>query len=221
MASSLSILTRLQRDFLSAFFARPAAKVFFLTGGTALAEYYLRHRYSEDIDLFTLDQEAFRAMTNDLPTIAAELSCGLTPGTEATDFRSIRLQRGTEPVAKIDLVRDAGPQFGDRQSFGDVIVDSEFNIAVNKVTALFGRAAPKDFVDLYFLLKKGYGLDELMRLAKEKDLGFTEFYFAGMLREVSRVRALPRMIQPLTPEELDAFFQPLARQLMLKLKPSE
>ena len=221
MASSLSILAPLQQDFLRAFFARPAGKAFFLTGGTALAEYYLRHRYSEDIDLFTLDQETFRAMTNDLPVIATELGCVLVPGTEATDFRSIRLQRGAEPGAKIDLVRDAGPQFGERQNFGDIIVDSEFDIAVNKVTALFGRAAPKDFVDLYFLLKKGYDLDELMRLAKEKDLGFSEFYFAGMLREVSRVHALPRMIQPLTPEELVTFFEPLARQLMLKLKPSE
>ena len=32
-------------------------KRFYLTGGTALAEFYLKHRLSEDIDLFTPEQE--------------------------------------------------------------------------------------------------------------------------------------------------------------------
>jgi len=28
-------------------------KYFFLTGGSALARYYLKHRYSDDLDFFT------------------------------------------------------------------------------------------------------------------------------------------------------------------------
>jgi hypothetical protein len=42
----------LQRDFLYSFFAQPASAPFVLTGGTALAAFYLQHRVSEDIDLF-------------------------------------------------------------------------------------------------------------------------------------------------------------------------
>ena len=49
----MSALTRLQREFLSKFFARPSGKAFYLTGGVALSEYYLQHRLSLDLDLFT------------------------------------------------------------------------------------------------------------------------------------------------------------------------
>jgi hypothetical protein len=217
----LSILTPLQRDFLSVFFTRPVSTRFFLTGGTAISEFYLHHRYSEDLDLFTLDSNALDVMENDITGIVQEIGCTWSPGVKATDFRPIFLQRGSEPKLKIDFVRDPGPQFGKCQSFAQIVVDSELNIAVNKVTAIFGRAAPKDFVDLYFLLKKGYDLDELIRLAKDKDLGLTEFYFAGMLRESRRITTLPRMIEPLTAEELRAFFEPLATRLIRQLKPRE
>jgi hypothetical protein len=219
MVEPSSILTPLQRDFLNAFFARPAAQKFFLTGGTALAAFHLYHRYSEDLDLFTLDWDALEAMEREMPIVASEINCEWSLKVKATDFRAILLNRPPEPTLKIDLVRDAGAQFGEYQRFGNIVVDSMLNIAVNKVTAVFGRTAAKDFVDLYFLLQRGFDLDELMRMAKAKDLGFSEFYFAGSLGQIRRVQDLPRMIQPVTLEELVTFFQPLAEQIMLKLKP--
>ncbi|MCL4395873.1 MAG: nucleotidyl transferase AbiEii/AbiGii toxin family protein [Chloroflexi bacterium] len=219
MAEPPSILTPLQRDFLNAFFIRPAAQKFFLTGGTALAAFHLHHRYSEDLDLFTLDWDALEAMELEMPVLASEIKCEWSLKVKATDFRAILLNRPPEPTLKIDLVRDAGAQFGEQQRFASIVVDSMLNIAVNKVTAVFGRTAAKDFVDLYFLLQRGFDLDELMQMAKEKDLGFSEFYFAGSLGQIRRVQDLPRMIQPVTLEELRAFFQPLAEQIMLKLKP--
>ena len=54
-----------------------------------------------------------------------------------------------------------------------------------------------------------------------EDPGLNEFYLAVMMRHVERVSALPRMILPLTLEELRAFFMPLAEQIMRKTKPSE
>ncbi|MBI5729257.1 MAG: nucleotidyl transferase AbiEii/AbiGii toxin family protein [Candidatus Magasanikbacteria bacterium] len=33
--------------------SRTICQYFYLTGGTALAEYYLHHRYSEDLDFFS------------------------------------------------------------------------------------------------------------------------------------------------------------------------
>ncbi len=219
MAEPPNILTPLQHDFLNAFFARPAAQKFFLTGGTALAAFHLYHRYSEDLDLFTLDRDALEAMEREMPIVASEIKCAWSLKVKATDFRAVLVSRPSEPTLKVDLVRDAGAQFGEHQRFGNIVVDSMLNIAVNKVTAVFGRTAAKDFVDLYFLLQRGFDLDELMRMAKEKDLGFSEFYFAGSLGQIDRVQDLPRMIQPVTLEELRAFFLPLAEQIMLNLKP--
>jgi len=45
------ILTPLKRDFLKAFFEREQR--FFLTGGAALGVFYLQHRRSYDLDLFS------------------------------------------------------------------------------------------------------------------------------------------------------------------------
>src|SRR5574342_1029985 len=48
--------TEIQQRFLEAFFNRdPISAHFYLSGGTALAGFYLHHRYSEDVDLFTRD----------------------------------------------------------------------------------------------------------------------------------------------------------------------
>ncbi|MBI2352172.1 MAG: nucleotidyl transferase AbiEii/AbiGii toxin family protein [Deltaproteobacteria bacterium] len=53
-SSPKDILSPLQWEFLSLFFQ--GAPPFFLTGGTALSAFYLQHRYSEDLDLFTLTE---------------------------------------------------------------------------------------------------------------------------------------------------------------------
>ncbi len=216
-----SILTELQKSFLDAFFRQPIARQFYLTGGTALSEFYLRHRYSEDLDLFTLDEGAFAAAVSSLPALASLLGGTLNEGVATITYRQAFLEVAGEPELRIDLVRDVGPQFGDKTHSGNIIVDSELDIAVNKTTALFGRAATKDFVDLYFLLKRGYDIDELIRLAKQKDTGFSEFYFSGMLRENQRIQNLPRMVQPITVDELQRFFEPLAERIMRNIKPEK
>ena len=186
-----------------------------------MAEFYLHHRYSEDIDLFTLDVNSFQAIVQDIPAIANEIGSTWSAGAVAENFRSVFFQRSSEPSLKIDLVREVGPQFGDKPHYDRWFVDAELNIAVNKVTALFGRAAEKDFADLYFMLRGKYTLEQLLPLAKEKDPGLIEFFFAGMLQRVAKLKSLPRMIQPLTLAELSAFFLPLAEQIMLKTKPPE
>jgi dihydrofolate reductase len=47
-------LNPFQRALLEAFFRR--AHNFYLTGGAALAGFYLGHRRTEDLDLFTTDE---------------------------------------------------------------------------------------------------------------------------------------------------------------------
>jgi len=47
------LLTPLQKSFLALFAGLPDQKQFYLTGGTALSEYYFGHRLSFDLDFFT------------------------------------------------------------------------------------------------------------------------------------------------------------------------
>ena len=49
------LLTPIQRSFISEFASLPDQEQFYLAGGTALAEYYLGHRLSFDLDFFTAE----------------------------------------------------------------------------------------------------------------------------------------------------------------------
>ena len=52
--NGVKILTELQKKMLEIFFSVPELKEhFYLTGGTALSAFYLQHRLSDDLDLFT------------------------------------------------------------------------------------------------------------------------------------------------------------------------
>lgn len=58
MARQIKILTSHQEEFLDIFGKEKNASLqFYLTGGTPLAAFYLLHRLSEDIDLFSEKQE--------------------------------------------------------------------------------------------------------------------------------------------------------------------
>ncbi|MBI5645320.1 MAG: nucleotidyl transferase AbiEii/AbiGii toxin family protein [Ignavibacteriae bacterium] len=121
---------------------------FFLTGGTALSVFYLHHRLSNDIDLFSRDLEALHEVDYEL-----RLHFGM---------RAVRL-RGSEYIltyrideTKVDIVRDplsldeARPTaVMDRGR--EIRIDTLRNICSNKLTAMASRAEPKDFVDLFFL----------------------------------------------------------------------
>ena len=52
MLKGKGLLSAGQRRFLRLFSKTPDSTHFYLTGGTALAEFYLGHRYSFDLDLF-------------------------------------------------------------------------------------------------------------------------------------------------------------------------
>ncbi len=218
MSEPPNILTPLQAQFLSAFFNTPVGQAFYLTGGTALAAYYLQHRFSEDIDLFTTDERAFNLVTLEMEGIAVACNCALSTAVRGSSFQELLLQ-GQSEILRVDLVRDIDIQLGSHQKFGPVIVDAEENIGVNKVTAIFGRTESKDFVDLYFLIQKGYDFRYLVSKAKEKDTGLTEFYLANMMRQVRRLTRLPRMLKPLDLETLKGFYLQLADDLLRDIKP--
>ena len=213
-----AILTDFQFEFLEHFFENEIGRQFFLTGGTALAAFYLEHRYSEDIDLFTLRDMAMELIQPQLTRIASNLGAQSEVAVATPTFRQIFLTRDNESL-KIDLVRDIDIQFGKHKHFDSVIVDAFENIGANKVTAIFGRTAVKDFVDLYFMLEAGLQLDELLALAKMKDGGLTEFYLAGMMRQARELNRLPRMIRPLDLDKLKIFYLKLADELLRRAEP--
>jgi hypothetical protein len=215
------MLSTLQTDFLKGFFATSTGQSFFLTGGTALAAFYLHHRVSVDLDLFTLDELALRESDIIVPQLASALGCRIGYSRRTEYFRQFLLEPADGEPLKIDLVHDVGPQFGEHVQANGIIVDSIENIGANKLTAILGRTEPKDFVDLYFILSAGYDFDDLLHKAQQKDLGLSPFYLAGSLLEVRYFRFLPLTQPPLNLSELQARMVGLADGLLDQTQPPD
>ena len=208
-------LTPLQRTVLDAVFAEDVlAKSFYLTGGTALAAFYLFHRYSDDLDLFTHDQPlevVWPMLQRLLPSL------GLTVESRTPQFIRWRHPEGL----RVDLVHDVPFRVGIPVQHGTWLIDSLENITLNKVAAIQGRLDVKDYVDLYLLLKDhpAHILTWLAQ-AKQKDASIEPFVWSRLIGDVETFRILPRMIVPLRREELVAFYQHLRRVILASLKPS-
>ena len=95
-------LNELQKEFLERFFAHENR--FFLTGGAALVGFYLYHRQTEDIDLFTLEDEIERgfALVNE---VAREMGADIESLQTSPDFRRLLLRRGDSAIV-VDLVHE-------------------------------------------------------------------------------------------------------------------
>lgn len=215
------ILTPLQETFLNDFF-ESFRDVFFLSGGTALAAFYLHHRLSEDIDLFTLDQNLDFTMVNaEVIKIATRRKLRIEHHVQTPSIiRYIFKQQ--EELLKVDVVKDVPVHFGKVRKVGNAWIDSLENIAVGKLLAAFGRADGKDFVDLYFLFKqKSIEFETVFQHAKKKDLGLTEFYLAHMLSRVRDITSFPKTIKPFDQKDLIRFFLNLSEDLFEAIKPKE
>ena len=213
-------LTPLQTVFLHRFFDLEVSQAFFLTGGTALAAFYLHHRLSVDIDLFTLDDLALSEAARILPSLVAELGWDIRQARHTEYFHRYLLEDVEGGVLQTDLVRDFGPQFGERRQVGHIIVDSLENIAANKLTAILARSEPKDFVDLYFILHSGLSFEQVFEMGRQKDTGMTPFYLAGALLQVKRLPPLPPTTPPIDQEALETFFIELADRLIDQSRPT-
>ena len=184
MASSPhSKLTALQREVLDAFFHRERG--FFLTGGAALAGFHLGHRATDDLDLFTPEQDAFDRGRFVLADVAAELGADLQVRQDARGFKRLVLTRGEEGLV-VDLVRDVGPQLHpDKLDRDNILIDPADEILANKLAALVGRAEERDLIDVMFLERAGYPIEAALPAALAKDGGCTPATLAWLLSEIT------------------------------------
>ena len=181
MASSK--LTAMQDEILHAFFALEGG--FFLTGGAALAGFHLGHRATDDLDLFTVDRDAFERGRHVLAELAVRAATEHDVRQEAPGFRRTVLRRGDDAVV-VDLVLDLAPQIvREKPILAGIRVDPPAEIVANKLTALVGRMEERDLVDLMFLERAGYRVEASLRDALVKDGGCTPATLAWLLSQIA------------------------------------
>ncbi|MBI5700376.1 nucleotidyl transferase AbiEii/AbiGii toxin family protein [Candidatus Saganbacteria bacterium] len=181
----MEILNPLQKELLDNFGLAPDSHLFYLTGGTALAAFYLRHRKSNDLDFFTAEENIIQPFSFSLEKELKERDFLIDRSRGLGSFVELAIKKGGKSTL-IHLAQDSPFRFEPSKAsneFPKIKIDSLVDIASNKLLALFGRATLRDFIDVYFLVKEGYFTKEkLMGLSKEKDPGF-DLYWLGVAFE--------------------------------------
>ncbi|MCI0416486.1 nucleotidyl transferase AbiEii/AbiGii toxin family protein [bacterium] len=225
------ILTPLQGKVLQTLFNNDLGNQgFYLTGGTALSEFYLQHRKSEDLDLFTREDKPFFGIVQNISEYFAPANIVISSQEIKDDLVRIWIkEEGTlEPPLKLEFASKDMPALAATVNFDRIVVDSFLDIAVNKVCTILHRGPSefKDYCDLYFILKKepSFSLEYLMERAKEKDGAFDEaenrLNFATILRSVSTFQELPHyVLKPVALNEMINYLVPQAERIIGQYRP--
>ena len=215
------ILLPHQIEILKLFFATTFAKPFFLTGGTALSAFYLAHRDSKDLDFFSLEKYDPQQLEVVILDIAQKMGCEIFTKIKSDTYNEIYLEN-VNWKQRIDIVKEQPKRFGEVVDIEGVRVDSLDNIGSNKITAIFGRLEIKDYIDLYSIVTQTENsFEELFVLAKQKDLGLTEFYFASTIADISQIQTWPDLKIDLDKQAMFDFYKKLTTDMLLKIKPED
>jgi hypothetical protein len=224
LLKSNGIITDLQREILLIFSTIPDSDMFYLTGGTALTEFYLAHRKSFDLDIFTTEKALVipfsRAFEDEIKKVFQ-----IKVIRRLETFVEFEVS-GKDEKTRVQIALDSPFRFENP-------VDSDIGIKVNdytdlivdKLLAFFGRAEPRDAVDLFFILKDE-DFWKLTELAKGKDPGFDLYWMAIALKKVENfpdeINLWPvDMIKEVNPKEIKTLFSKLAIEIMERIKKGE
>jgi hypothetical protein len=187
--SNRSRVRPLQQRVLEIVSRLPEAEGFALTGGAALIMRGTVHRNTNDLDLF-IGHDDIKEDTIVTMVAAVERAlgkAGLGNRREVVSDTFARLTVETEgEECRIDLAVDVRIRPVDRKP--DVVLLSLEELAADKVLALFGRAAARDFQDVA-ALRRHFSRTVLLELANEKDAGFSVERFLDAVAAFGRLDA--------------------------------
>lgn len=215
------ILLSHQIKILKLFFTDPLTSSFFLTGGTALSAFYFAHRVSRDFDFFSIEEFRSKLIDELIAGIAKKTGAAVSIKVTTNTYKEIYLENKKERwLQRIDIVREQPKQFGKIVRIDGVRVDSLENIGSNKILTLYSRLEPKDYIDFYMIITKTkWTFDKLFAMAKQKDTGLFEFYFANCIADIEKIETWPEMKIKLDKGKMISFYKDLSRRLLLKIKP--
>ena len=215
------LLTALQYEFIHIFVQIPDHSNFYLTGGTALAEYYLGHRLSFDLEFFTSEDGLIQPVSFQFEEHVKKSGLQVNVVRRMTSYVEFLISDENE-VLKVDLALDSPYRFHDPVLCSPGIwVNNYEDLAVDKTLAYYGRAEPRDAVDLFFILKD---IDHktLLEKAKQKDPGFDLYWFAIALNRSLNFPDEPErwpvnMLMEWNPKEIKRVFGALVVEIMNRL----
>ncbi len=162
---------------------------FALAGGYAVQVHGILHRPSEDVDLFT----AWERRTEFTAAVDAVVSAYTQHGytVEVTQqFETFTRLAVTDPAEaehsyKVELAANWRAQPPVQMDIGPVLHPDD--VVAGKMSALFTRAEPRDFLDVDAAITSGrYTRQHLCELAEQADAGFDRQILADLFAMLER-----------------------------------
>ncbi len=210
-----AILTESQKAVIGLVAAEKRLSAFYLSGGTALAAYYFRHRFSDDLDFFVFDPPDLIFLKQFADMIKKQIGADETRFSRIYDRNQFYFMKG-EVELKVEFTKYPFSRLDQPQLKDGIQIDSLRDISANKLMAMLDRFDPKDFVDLYFILQN-QKLAEVRDDAEKKfGIKIDHIFLGSEIAKVKRIEALPKMIKKVSIDELKSFFSELVLKELAK-----
>lgn len=209
-----SILTPNQKKILEiASQDKNFCRYFYLTGGTALSEFYLHHRLSEDLDFFS-EKEIDKIWLN---TITSKMAAVInaTKDYQESFNRNLVFFKVANQIIKTEFTYFPMSQIEKPKTKEGIRVDSLLDIAVNKFFTIYQKPSARHFIDLYLTLSDGnYSWDQLRKLSRIKfDTSIDPIQLGSQLTKAKDISDLPNMLIKLPEKKWRDYFLKQAKNL--------
>lgn len=162
---------------------------FALAGGYAVQAHGLARRASKDVDLFTTNSLAMdfdAARDRIIDALRADGWVVSVERTSDTFARLVVTDESTNQDAVMELAVDWRAHDPVRLELGPVLHPDD--AIANKMSALFGRAMARDYIDVDSAIATSrYTRSDLLKLAHERDVGLSAETFADALAAMTRL----------------------------------
>lgn len=194
-----------QREVTRVALAGVGSAGFALSGSGAIREHGVIDRPTEDVDLFTTNQDTVE-FERAVERVVADLRGSgyeVEQTRRAALFARLRVRDADDVQLDVDLGVDWRETDPVRLGVGPVL--SLVDAAGSKVAALYGRAEARDYLDVDAIRAFGRFTDEqLVTAAAERDPGFALSIFIAQLAAASRIRPAQVARYGIDAAELDA-----------------
>lgn len=187
---------------------------FRFAGGTALSEFYLKHRYSEDLDFFTDKEISIEMVKASLTPVFKKIGVETIEYRETASSKIFFLKKGQKENVKTDFNFWPFKRFEQGKSYKGLEIESLFDITLGKLDSILTRNKARDFVDFYFIQKENaFDLEILLKKLEEKtDWKMDRLFVGSCFLKAEKLQDYPRMIKEFSREEMIDFYLSLACQ---------
>jgi len=212
-----SILSQNQKDILAIISEdKSICSNFYLTGGTALSEFYLRHRLSEDLDFFSENEFEPQNVSVFFEKIKKEANIKKVEFQQSFNRNLFFLDLMDGDKIKTEFTYFPFARIEKKEQIRNLYIDSMLDIAVNKVFTIYQKPRSRDFIDLYFILQedKNLSLDDLVKKAQIKFDNYLDLIQLGaQYMKARELKDFPKMLVNIKDEIWQDFFINEARKL--------